>query len=66
MHTVEVTLNARVSLTVLGDAKTWRFDSWKLQDGTLLPPPRGVTNITFGSPLAAADFFRALRELDMK
>jgi hypothetical protein len=63
MQTVNVMLNAQVSLRVLGNARDWRFDSWRLHDGTPLPPPRDLTGVTFASPLAAADFFRALHQL---
>ena len=66
MKALSVALNARVSLTVLGNAGEWRFGSWKSHDGTLLPPPPDAARITFGSPLAAADFFRTLHVLNMR
>ena len=57
-------LNAQVSLTVLKDAGVWRFGSWEAHDGTLIPPPPlAAARISFGSPLAAADFFRAVHAL---
>jgi hypothetical protein len=65
MQALSVTLNAHVLLTVFEEAGGWRFGSWERRDGGRLPqPPDVARSMQFSSPLAAADFFRALHALN--
>jgi hypothetical protein len=64
MQTLSLALSARVSLTLFEDAGEWRFAAW--YDGIPLPPPPEAAHLSFGSPLAAADYFRALHRLNTR